>query len=145
MRRRLFLDTGFLIALEAADDQYHHIALAHWENLTQLLPRMVTTSYVFDEIVTFFNSRSRHNKAVDIGNLLLASPSIQFIHIDETLFHEAWQYFVQHSDKSYSLTDCASFIIMKRLRIRTALTFDNHFVQAGFAKEPEITGSSVRY
>ncbi|MBI5593541.1 MAG: PIN domain-containing protein [Deltaproteobacteria bacterium] len=144
MKRRLFLDTGFLIALEAVDDQYHPIALAHWENLIQLLPRMVTTSYVFDEIVTFFNSRSRHTKAVDIGNLLLASPSIQFIHIDETLFHEAWQYFVQHSDKSYSLTDCASFI-MKRLRIRTALTFDNHFVQAGFAKEPEITDSSVRH
>jgi uncharacterized protein len=145
MRKRLFLDTGFLIALEAADDQYHHIALAHWEKLAQSLPRMVTTSYIFDEIVTFFNSRCRHSKAVDIGNLLLASPSIQFIHIDEILFHEAWQYFVQHSDKSYSLTDCASFIIMKRLRIRTALTFDNHFVQAGFAKEPEITDGSVRH
>lgn len=99
MRRRLFLDTGFLIALEVADDQYHHFALAHWKNLTQSLPRMVTTSYVFDEIVTFLNSRSRHNKAVDIGNLLLPSSSIQFIHVD-ALFHEAWRDFAQHSDKS---------------------------------------------
>ena len=29
--RRLFLDTGYLIALEAADDQHHQIASSHWD------------------------------------------------------------------------------------------------------------------
>jgi uncharacterized protein len=102
------------------------------------MPRLITTSYVFDEVVTFFNSRKRHAKAVEIGNLLLASPSVQLIHVNETLFHEAWEYFIQHSDKSYSLTDCVSFTVMRRLRLRTALSFDEHFVQAGFRKEPEV-------
>ena len=140
--RKLFLDTGYLIALEASDDQYHQQALAHWQNLSRALPQLVTTSYVFDEVVTFFNSRNRHAKAVEIGKLLLESPSVKLVHIDESLFHEAWRYFIQHSDKSYSLTDCASFVVMKRLRIRTALTFDQHFVQAGFDRVPE-TGSSI--
>lgn len=84
-----------------------------------------------------FNSRNRHAKAVEIGKVLLESPSVKLIHIDEPLFHGAWRYFIQHSDKSYSLTDCASFIVMKKLRIRTALTFDQHFLQAGFERKPE--------
>jgi uncharacterized protein len=139
---RLFLDTGYPIALEAADDQHHRVALAHWQSLGRTLPVLVTTSYVFDEVVTFFNSRHRHTKAVEIRNLLLNSPSVNMVHIDEALFHESWGYFIQHSDKSYSLTDCASFVVMKRLRVRTALTFDKHFTQAGFERKPK-TGSTI--
>lgn len=102
------------------------------------LPLLVTTSYVFDEVVTFFNSRNRHTKSVEIGKLLLESPSIKLVHIDQHLFDEAWRYFVRHSDKSYSFTDCASFVVMRRLRIRTALTFDKHFAQAGFEQRPVV-------
>lgn len=58
------------------------------------------------------------------------------IHIDETLFNEAWDYFKKHEDESYSLTDCISFIILERLPIQMSLTFDKHFVQAGFNKLP---------
>jgi uncharacterized protein len=140
--KKLFLDTSYLIALEASDDQYHHQALAYWEDLSRSLPQLIRTSYVFDEVVTFFNSRNRHIKAVEIGKLLLQSPSVELIHIDEPIFHEAWRYFIQHSDKSYSLTDCTSFLVMKRLRIQTALTFDHHFVQAGFERTPESESST---
>lgn len=141
--RSLFLDTSYVVALEAVDDQHHDLALAYWQDLSRSLPHLVTTSYVFDEIVTFFNSRNRHAKAVEIGKLLLASPSVELIHIDEPFFHEAWRYFIEHSDKSYSLTDCASFVVMKRLRVRVALTFDQHFVQAGFERKPEAGGAIV--
>jgi predicted nucleic acid-binding protein len=137
--KKVLLDTSYLIALGAADDQHHKAALAHWHDLSKDLPPLITTSYVFDETVTFFNSRNRHAKAVEIGKILLESPSITLIHIDKSLFEEAWRYFAQHKDKTYSLTDCSSFVVMKRLRIRTAFTFDNHFIQAGFKKSPEST------
>jgi len=132
----VFLDTGYLIALEAADDQHHDAAVQHWHGLTPELPSLVTTSYIFDEVVTFFNSRNQHAKASQIGNRLLHSSTVQLVHVDNALFYDAWQFFVQHSDKSYSLTDCVSFIVMERLGIRTALAFDRHFVQAGFEKLP---------
>jgi len=51
----LFLDTSFFVALEGADDQYHEEAFAYWQGLSRSSPVLVTTSYVFDEVVTFFN------------------------------------------------------------------------------------------
>jgi predicted nucleic acid-binding protein len=66
----------------------------------------------------------------------MTSPSVQFIHIDEALFYEGWQYLRQHKDKTYSLTDCISFVVMNRFGIQIALTFDRHFSQAGFEKKP---------
>lgn len=89
-----------------------------------------------DEVVTFFNSRDRHAKAVEVGNRLLQSSLIQFIHVDSNLFYQSWNYFVQRPDKSYSLTDCISFLVMQQLGIQAALTFDQHFIQAGFLKLP---------
>lgn len=133
---KVFIDTSYLLALELAKDQNHKAAIRHWRSIVQSLPLLVTTSYVFDEVVTYFNSRGHHSKAVQVGNNLLLSKSVEFIQIDEALFYEGWEYFRQHQDKSYSMTDCISFIAMKRLGINIAFTFDNHFTQAGFDKQP---------
>ena len=132
----LFVDTSYLIALEAGDDQYHQAAFQHWQALLESLPGLVTTSYVFDEVITFFNSRSHHSKAIEIGNRLLESPSVDLIHVDIPLFNQGWQYFKRYADKPYSLTDCISFVVMEKRRLSTALTFDRHFIQAGFEKLP---------
>jgi predicted nucleic acid-binding protein len=132
----VLVDTGYLLALEIINDQHHLAATHHWQGFVAALPDLVTTSYVFDEVVTFFNSRGQHAKALQVGNNLLQSPSVQFIHVDTALFYEGWTYFQRHQDKDYSLTDCISFIVMQKLSIRRAFAFDQHFVQAGFIKEP---------
>lgn len=132
----LFLDAGYVIALEASDDQNHKAASQHWRKLLKSPPLLLTTSYVFDEVVTFFNSRGRHEKAVEVGSNLIQTDSIELIHVDEALFYEGWEYFQKHKDKTYSLTDCISFVVMKQRGIKTALTFDRHFTQAGFEKLP---------
>ena len=130
------LDTGYLLALEIADDQNHAIAVQHWRELRTAVPALVVTSFVFDEVVTFLNSRGHHGKAVELGGRLLGSPSVQFVHVDEGLFREGWDYFARHADKRYSLTDSISFVLMNRLGLRDALAFDKHFTQAGFQKWP---------
>jgi predicted nucleic acid-binding protein len=63
---------------------------------------------------------------------MLLSPSVHFAHVDENLFRRGWTYLQQHRDKDYSLTDCISFIVMEELGLKRALTFDQHFAQAGF-------------
>jgi uncharacterized protein len=130
-----FLDSGFLIALNAADDQHHLRAAEHWRLIdrTRLL---LTTTYVLDEVVTFFNSRGRHSKALVIGQLLMTSSAVELLHVDEDLFQAGWDYLAKHADKRYSLTDCISFVVMRRMGLHDALTFDAHFEQAGFRRVP---------
>ena len=134
--KSLFLDAGFIIALEFVDDQNHQAASTCWEILKSSLSGIVTTSYVFDEVATFFNSRNLHGKAVEIGSRLIESPSVYLIQVDEVLFRQGWQYFTARQDKSYSFTDCISFVVMKQRNILEALTFDKHFIQAGFRNIP---------
>ena len=132
----VFLDTGYLIALETSDDENHRAASRHWKTFRRKLPPLVTTSLVLSETVTFFNSRGQHAKAVEVGNMLLESPSVALVQVDETLLQPTWEYFQKHADKSYSLTDCISFVVMKDRGISRALAFDKHFFQAGFTKLP---------
>jgi hypothetical protein len=132
----IFIDTGFVIALESVTDRNHEKASQLWNELLEDLPEMVTTTYVIDEIVTFFNSRGRHAKAVEIGNRLMSSHSVRVIHIDKGLFDKGWQYFQKHADKTYSMTDCISFVVMKEQGSESALSFDKHFTQAGLKVIP---------
>ena len=132
-----FVDTSYLIAVEVADDQMHEVASRHWRDwLETPSSTLVTSSYVLVEVVAYLNNHRRHSKAVELGNNLLSSKSINLIHVNEAILLDGWRYFQKHSDKSYSLTDCISFVLMTKLGIVEALTFDKHFAQAGFVKLP---------
>ncbi|MEM6885390.1 MAG: PIN domain-containing protein [Verrucomicrobiota bacterium] len=135
--KSVFVDTGYLLALEIVDDQHHGRAVTHWREFSRHLPKLITTSYVFDEVTTFFNRRGHHDKAIKIGNQLLSSPSVQLIHIEPIQFTSAWDLFRQYQDKGFSFTDCLSFVVMRQRELDTALTFDHHFTQAGYKVLPE--------
>lgn len=136
MKNIYFLDTSYILALEIRNEDAHEKVLENWVTLAKSQPFLVTTTYIFDEVITFFNSRSLHYKAVEVGNHLLKSSDIELIEIDQNFFDQGWQYFQKHQDKSYSFTDCLSFIVMKERQINTALTLDHHFLQAGFQVLP---------
>lgn len=134
----VFLDTSYLLAVELANDQDHVRAIEHWRTVESQdpPPTFVTTTDVFNEIVTFLKKRRQHTLACSIGNYLLGSNVVRLTHVDEYLFERGWAFLQQHDDKTYSLTDCISFVLMQQMGIRTAYTFDHHFQQAGFEVEP---------
>jgi predicted nucleic acid-binding protein len=133
--QKLFIDSSYFIALQLRNEQNHQFALTHWQGLDRN-QCFVTTSFIFDEVVTFFNSRGFHSVAVSWGDRLLQSQKLELIEVDDQLFIDGWNYFKKYSDKSFSLTDCISFVVMKSLDLEIALTFDHHFLQAGFSKLP---------
>ena len=51
-------------------------------------------------------------------------------------FETAWSLLLDGEDKRWSFTNCTSFVLMEREGIRKALTWDENFVQAGFARLP---------
>lgn len=136
-RPRAFLDSGYLVAYENADDQNHRLARKHWASLERE-PALLTTSYVLDEVLTFLNARGHHQRAVDIGERLLdqTAPPAEMIHVDEDLLRRGFDLFRRRPDKRYSVTNCVSFVVMRDRRINTAYAFDDHFRQEGFIREP---------
>ncbi|MGB3632581.1 MAG: PIN domain-containing protein [Rubrobacteraceae bacterium] len=132
----VFVDTGYLIALEDADDDNHVAAIEHRESLREI-PSLTTTSYVVDEVVTFFSVRGQHGKAVELGAALLSSPSVMMVHVTEDLLGRGLDLLRERPDKRYSLTDCVSFVVMRERGISVAFAFDRHFTQEGFAREPQ--------
>ncbi len=133
---RALLDAGFLMALEDARDQWHECAKTYWQSLRLNRASFLSTTLVLAEGAAFFNRRGMHVNAVKVGRQLMTSRYCDLRYVDEALYLEGWRYFVARPDTTYSLTDCVSFVLMARERIREALTFDDHFTQAGFLRLP---------
>ncbi len=93
MKNIYFLDTSYILALEIKNEDAHQQVSQNWAALAKFKPFLITTTYIFDEVVTFFNSRKLHYKAVEVGNRLLESADIESIQIDQTLFNQGWQFF----------------------------------------------------
>lgn len=130
---RLFVDTGAWFAYFVAGDP-DHAAVA--EGINSFGGRLLTTDYVFDELVTLIRIRTRSGREIDIGEQLRLGgvAVLETVTLDD--FEAAWRFFVQHSDKGYSFTDCTSFAVMRRLGIDLAAAVDPHFRQAGFRVIP---------
>lgn len=129
MREVHFIDTSALFALVNAKDPDH-------EKVDRFVKRfqgkLVITNYIFDEIVTLALSRLGHESAVTIGNLLQKSPHIDEVWVTPSDEKQAWSLFASRTDKFYSFTDCTSFTVMRRLKLRRCLSLDRHFKQEGF-------------
>jgi len=49
-------------------------------------------------------------------------------------FNRGCALFAQRPDKAWSLTECLSFVIMQEHGLKSALTADQHFEQAGYQR-----------
>jgi predicted nucleic acid-binding protein len=54
--------------------------------------------------------------------------------VDDTLHREALRLLSARLDKTYSLCDAVSFVLMRRDGLNDALTTDRHFEQEGFRR-----------
>ncbi len=59
-------------------------------------------------------------------------PNVKIISQTPERFKSAFSFYCKRPDKAWSLTDCLSFIIMSEYKITDALSYDQHFIQAGF-------------
>jgi predicted nucleic acid-binding protein len=65
---------------------------------------------------------------------LMENPGIETVWVDEALHCEAMARLLARQDKTYSLCDAVSFVLMRQRRLTEALTTDHHFEQEGFQR-----------
>jgi len=129
----IFVDTGGFYASKVVNDVNHPSASSIEKAISEgKYGKMVTTNYVLDELYTLLRGRVSHEQTIQIGETIRKSPNIRIIWILEALEEKAWDSFKINQDKTYSFTDCTSFIVMQSLGIDIAFTYDSHFEQAGF-------------
>ena len=91
---------------------------------------------MFDETVTLTQARLGHRRAVAVGRTLLDPAIVDLLRVTPVDERTAWALFERRPDKSYSFTDCTSFVLMRRERIGHAIALDEHFAQEAFTIAP---------
>jgi predicted nucleic acid-binding protein len=65
---------------------------------------------------------------------LLDSSDVTVVFVDQALHQAAVSLLQRRLDKTWSLCDAVSFVLMEQLGIAEALTTDRHFEQAGYIR-----------
>lgn len=125
-----FADTSFWIALRYTRDAHHADARARWRERGL---GIVTTNHVVGETWTYVRSHLDAAVAAAFLDAVTTSPRVTIRHIDQQTEAEAWEWLRRHGERPYSFVDATSFALMRRLRIRNALTYDSDFAVAGFS------------
>lgn len=124
-----FVDTSYVVALVNPRDENHEKA-NEMVDAYDKKPLLVTDAVLLE----IGNSLAKGYKqnAIEIIEEFLDSPEVEIVRLDETLFAKAFELYKSHTDKTWGLVDCISFVVMRERGITDALTSDKHFVQAGF-------------
>jgi predicted nucleic acid-binding protein len=130
--RTVFADNAYWIALLNPRDQLHAKAKAVSAAIHPV--RTFTSDMVLTELLNYFAKwgPTLRKATTDLVARLRQDPNVTVVPQTSLQFQEALAYYSQREDKSWSHTDCASLRIMEAEGIREALTYDQHFEQAGF-------------
>ena len=127
----MLLDTSGLLCCFDADEVRHDDAIGHYAAAVHRL----THNYVLAEFVALAQARRLVREAsLAFVAELAADAEIELFWVDPVLHAEALALLQSQLDKSYSLCDAVSFVLMRRHGIVDALTTDWHFDQAGFRR-----------
>lgn len=127
----MLLDTSGLLCLHHRAEPLHQQARLHY---VQARSR-ITHSYVLAEFVALATVRRLPRMPVlAYMNDLLDNPDIEMVWVDKVLHSEAMTLLLARQDKTYSLCDAVSFVLMRERRVTDGLTTDRHFEQEGFRR-----------
>ena len=127
----VFADTGYWVALFNPNDSLHEKAIATSRGLGKF--RQLTTEMVLDELMAALSQLPVRALVTRGVEAIRANPNVEVVPQTSIQFREAFELYKQMADKEWSLTDCASFELMKTRGISEALAHDRHFEQAGLA------------
>lgn len=132
MARDILVDTSGFYALLNQRDRQHEKAKQILGDAAKERQCFVTTDDILDETATLLMARGAGHLVEQLFRVVQQSAACRIEWNDMARFEAAQRFFVKHLDQAWSFTDCLSFVVMKELRLRDALTSDEHFREAGF-------------
>ncbi|MBI1766462.1 MAG: type II toxin-antitoxin system VapC family toxin [Acidobacteria bacterium] len=127
----MLLDTSGLLCFFDDSDTRHTQAVAAIQSAITLL----THDYVLAEFIPLCQTRGLpRERALRFVRDLLANPMVEIRWTGEADYHQALALLEARRDKTYSLCDAYSFVLMRERGLIEALTTDKHFEQEGFIK-----------
>ncbi|HIK17896.1 MAG TPA: type II toxin-antitoxin system VapC family toxin [Leptolyngbyaceae cyanobacterium M33_DOE_097] len=128
----MLLDTSGLLCYIHQNELQHQEAV---QLLNKASKKSLTHSYILAELIALAWIRRFPRPAVLAFVMdLLDNPDIETIWVEEKTHREAMQLLIERQDKTYSLCDAVSFVLMRQRGMTEALTTDRHFEQEGFVK-----------
>ena len=127
----MLLDTSGLLCLHHQSESFHQQACqAYAQGHIRL-----THGYVLAEFVALAQARRFPRlAALAFVTDLLANSDIETVWVEESLHQKAMALLKARPDKTYTLCDGVSFVLMRERKTSDALTTDRHFTQEGFRK-----------
>ena len=129
MPNRVFVDTHYVIALINRRDKHHKLAqelASRYEGRP-----LLTTEAILLEIGDALARQFKQQAIITIDQFL-DSDDTEIVSLTPALRQKAFELYKAYDDKSWGMTDCVSFVVMREEDVTEALTSDQHFVQAGF-------------
>lgn len=129
--RRVLVDTSAYFALGDTRDAHHEEAIRILRHARELGLRHYTTNVLLVECHALMLSGLGIEPAARFLRDIEAS-STTVVRVRAQDEERAKQLLYRHTDKDFSFADAISFVVMERLGISYAFTFDQHFRQYGF-------------
>jgi len=125
----LFADTSFFVAFLGDKDEHHELAV---EYMDAYPGRILTTLWVLAELGNYLSNGQTRRLFAPFVKRLRQERRVRILPLDEALFGQAIDLYGRRLDKDWSVTDCISFVTMRKEGVMEALTADHHFEQAQF-------------
>ena len=125
----VFADTYYLIALFNPADKAHSAALEWARNARGM---MVTSEWIITEFADAMSDLRNRERAGIFVEDLYRNTDVVIVRSSSKLLKRGLSLYRGRRDKTWSLTDCISIVIMHERKLTDALTDDRHFGQAGF-------------
>lgn len=129
---KAFVDSNFFIALSKKDDSTHQKAQKVLNKSKNKSIALYTSYYVIDETVTVLSRRLSKKEAIEFLSSIKDKDFPIILTIDQVIREKTYKLFKKVKNKSISMIDCYSAILMKANKIKKCFTFDKHFRDLGF-------------
>ncbi len=127
----MLLDTSGLLCCFHADEMRHVRAVQLYDDA----PVRITHNYVLAEFVALAEARNMPRPdSLGFAANVLVDPDVEVVWVDPLFHDQAMKLLQSQLDKTYSLCDAVSMVLMRQRGVLDALTTDYHFEQAGFRR-----------